>query len=306
MEIVFLGTGSAWCTPEYSCSCAVCNRMNAIGEQRTRTSILIRDEEHILIDCGPDLRLQMKANDVTRPDAVLITHEHGDHYLGLDDLLVFRRSVPVDQWSPIPVYATEKAWETIDLRFGYLVGTLIDRRIAVPEVPLQDLKATITPFKTYHGPSASGSVGYVYETESCGSKFKIVYTSDFMRMDSEPACLTEPDILIMQANWLNEPEFNRPNHMSFQSAMAYIRRWKPKKGTYLVHISDMDCIPGDPGNSFMKKIPPLSPLKNPVTGEAYSIPLCHEEWQELLNRICDHCELPQPIFPAGDGLKVLC
>ncbi len=63
----------------------------------------------ILVDCGPDIRVQMKAVGCRRPDAILITHEHGDHYLGMDDLLVLRRSMPVDEWAPIPVYATEQA-----------------------------------------------------------------------------------------------------------------------------------------------------------------------------------------------------
>ncbi|MBI5249418.1 MAG: MBL fold metallo-hydrolase [Desulfomonile tiedjei] len=306
MEIVFLGTGSAWCTPEYSCDCAICAKMNQMGEERTRTSILIKGEESILVDCGPDLRIQMKANRFKRPDAVLITHEHGDHYLGMDDLLVFRRSTPVDKWNPIPVYATEEAWKAIEIRFGYLLGTLIEKRIASPGARLEGLHAKITPFKTFHGPSAPGSVGYVYEADASGADFKLVYTSDFMRIEDEPSILMEPDILIIQANWLNEPEFNRPHHMSFQSAMQYIRTWKPRKATYLVHISDMDHVPGDPGNNFMKKIPPESPLHEPGSGEPYPIPRCHDEWQKVVDRISAQYELPYPIFPARDGLKVVC
>ena len=306
MQIVFLGTGSAWCTPEYSCGCAICKKMSELGEERTRTSVLIEGEETILIDCGPDLRLQMKANRMNRPDAILITHEHGDHYLGMDDLLVFRRSVPVAEWNPIPVYATEQAWKTIEMRFGYLLGTLIEKRIAVPGECLQGLQARITPFKTFHGPSASGSVGYVYETNVSGNYFKLVYTSDFMNVEEELPLLKEPDILIIQANWLNEPEFNRPHHMSFQSGMSYIKKWMPRKATYLVHVSDMDYVPGDPGNGFMKKIPPASPLKDPASGEPYPIPRCHDEWQQLVNIVATDYELPMPIFVARDDMKVIC
>jgi len=81
----------------------------------------------------------MVRNKVARPDAVLITHEHADHFLGLDDLLAFRRAVPPDSWQPIPVYATGQAWQSIEQRFGYLLGTLLEKREAVPGDPLPGL-----------------------------------------------------------------------------------------------------------------------------------------------------------------------
>ena len=82
MELVFLGTGSAWGLPEYSCACVTCKEMLKQGESRTRTSFVITGLETILVDCGPDLRFQMWNCGLQRPDFVLITHEHGDHYLG--------------------------------------------------------------------------------------------------------------------------------------------------------------------------------------------------------------------------------
>ncbi len=212
MEILFLGTGSAWAVPEHSCACAICSRMLAEGEERTRTSFLVRGSESILMDCGPDWRIQMKANQLERPDVILITHEHADHFLGLDDLLAFRRSLPADSWSPIPVYATEQTWKAIEVRFGYLLGSLIEKRYAVPDIPLDGIKTRVTPFKTYHGPTAAGSVGYVLKDQVSGQNFKIVYTSDFSRLDAEPSILMNPDVLIIQSHWLNEPRENRPNH----------------------------------------------------------------------------------------------
>ena len=100
MEILFLGTGAAWAVPEHSCACAICSRMLAEGEERTRTSFLVRGSESILMDCGPDWRIQMKTHQLGRPDAILITHEHSDHFLGLDDLLAFRRSMPAKASDP--------------------------------------------------------------------------------------------------------------------------------------------------------------------------------------------------------------
>jgi phosphoribosyl 1,2-cyclic phosphate phosphodiesterase len=291
MEILFLGTGSAWAVPEHSCACAICTRMLAEGEERTRTSFLVRGSEIILVDCGPDWRIQMKANQLERPDVILITHEHADHFLGLDDLLAFRRSVPADAWSPIPVYATEQTWKAIEVRFGYLLGSLIEKRYAVPDIPLDGIKTRVTPFKTYHGPTAAGSVGYVLNDQVLGQNFKIVYTSDFSRLDAEPSIL------------MNEPRDNRPNLMSFQRAMDYIRKWRPRRGTYLVHISDAEQVPGDPCNTFLKKREPLAPLEEPGSGIRYPIPTCQVEWQDVVDRICRDHGVPGPVVAAYDGLR---
>ena len=132
MKITFLGTGAAWRLPEHSCKCEICATMNQEGESRTRTSINIESAEKILVDCGPDIRDQMYECNLEKPDHVLITHEHGDHFLGLDDLLAFKRSMPADEWKPIPVYATEIAWKSIEVRFYYLLGSLIEKRLVTP------------------------------------------------------------------------------------------------------------------------------------------------------------------------------
>ncbi len=303
MEILFLGTGAAWAVPEHSCGCAICSRMLAEGEERTRTSFLVRGSESILVDCGPDWRIQMRTHQLERPDVILITHEHGDHFLGLDDLLAFRRSLPADSWRPIPVYATEQSWKAIEIRFGYLLGSLIEKRYAVPGVQLEGLKTRVTPFKTYHGPTAAGSVGYVLEDQLSGQDFKIIYTSDFSRLEAEPRILMEPDVLIIQSHWLNEPRENRPNHMSFQRAMDYIRKWRPRRETCLVHISDADQVPGDPCNTFLKKVQPLAPLEEPGSGLRYAIPTCRAEWEHVIDKICRDHDVPGPVVPAYDGMR---
>lgn len=306
MEILFLGTGAAWCLPEHSCGCAICQTMESVGEERTRTSFVVKGRETILVDCGPDARIQMRRNNLERPDVIVITHEHGDHYLGLDELLAFRRSVPADSWKPVPVYATEMAWKSMEVRFGYLLGSLIEKRIAFPGMPLEGIETRITPFKTFHGPTAPGSVGYVFENIDGRASTKLVYTSDFMHIEEDLPVLFEPDILVMQSHWLHEPHFNRPYHMSFQRAMEYLTKWRPKTATYLVHISDGDLVEGDPCNNFLKKISPASPLNPPGSENPYPVPKCHAEWQEVINSVCQDHKIPGPVIVAHDGLKVEC
>jgi len=300
MRLTFLGTGSAWRVPEIGCDCVICGEMRRRGETRSRTSLYLEAGEKILIDCGPDIARQWWANGLTGVDAVLITHEHGDHYLGLDELEALRRSTEPAKWRPIPVYATEAAWETIERRFEYLLGKALERRVAQPGKPLAGLKTRIVPFKTFHGPVVRGAVGYAV---TAGRK-KLVYTSDLLHIEEGGKFLREPQVLVIQANWVNEPQVNRPSHLSLQRALTLIQDLQPRSRVFLVHISDSDPVPGDPANVYLKKVPPGDPLRDPRTGEPYPIPTCQEEWQALAIRVFADRGIDVPVQVAWDGLAV--
>ncbi len=303
MELLFLGTGSAWTVPEFGCECKICERMRHLDERRTRSSLFIRGQENILVDCGPDIREHMTRFELPLMDAVLITHEHGDHFLGLDELLSYRRSVPREAWRPIPAFATRETWEAVETRFGYLVGSLLEKKIALPGRRLEGLSSEIVPFKTFHGDIPRGSVGYVVRYGPQQSK-KIVYTSDFDSVQGEDELLSGADVLVIQAHWFNEPERNRPHHMSFQRAIDFIKQWAPIGKTFITHISDGDWVEGDPANSCLKKTPPKDPLKNPRTGTPYPVPRCQAEWDQTLAGIVDDFRLGLPVSAAYDGLSI--
>ena len=91
MEITFLGTGTSVGVPSVGCHCEVCESSDP-KDKRLRSSILIKTKEQsLLIDCGPDLRQQCLREGIESVDAVLITHPHADHIMGLDDLRRFTR-----------------------------------------------------------------------------------------------------------------------------------------------------------------------------------------------------------------------
>jgi len=300
MRLTFLGTGSAWSLPEIGCDCLICQQMHQNKETRLRTSFYLEAREKLLIDCGPDIVRQWWANGLKSLDAVLLTHEHGDHYLGLDELVALRRSTSSHNWRPIPTYATEASWATIELRFGYLLDKTLDKRVVVPGEPLSGLQTRVVPFKTYHGPMAKGAVGYVFE----GGGIRLVYTSDLLRLEEQLDILRHPDVLIIQSHWLNEPEFNRPSLLSLQRALPMIRAWEPREKVFLVHISDADQVPGDPANDYLKKIPPADPLRDPQTGIPYDVPTCQAEWQEVAERAFKDNGIDIPVQVAYDGLTV--
>jgi phosphoribosyl 1,2-cyclic phosphate phosphodiesterase len=163
----------------------------------------------------------------------------------------------------------------------------------------------VVPFKTFHGPFASGSVGYVLTIQGrSGKSIRVVYTSDFVDLSDPPRTLFDPEYLIIQSFWLNEPAKNTPHHMSFQRAVEFIRQIRPKEQTFLVHLGDGDQVAGDPANRMAKKREPLNPLSPPHGTQAYPIPRNQGEWQRLVDLVTDDFRIPFKCTVAYDGLKV--
>ncbi|HBF43200.1 MAG TPA: hypothetical protein DDW42_06135 [Desulfobacteraceae bacterium] len=304
--ITFLGTGAAWGVPEINCDCLICREMRKRGEKRERTSILLSGKTTLLIDCGPDIRAQLSRNSIKKIDGVLITHEHGDHYMGLDELFVYKRNCPKDVYRPIPVHVTAKSWEVIGLRFAYLekMGVIEVKKIETNRWFTQG-DFEVFPFKTDHGSFSKGSVGFAVKCRrELGREVLLVYTSDFIDLPEVPLELIKPDYLIIQSFWLNEPVNNRPHHMSFQRAIHFIEHLKPKKETFLVHIGDADMVAGDPANTYSKKYEPKDPLR-PLAGEnPYPVPLNQKEWQETVDQIMLDRGLSYKVTVAHDDLYI--
>jgi phosphoribosyl 1,2-cyclic phosphate phosphodiesterase len=305
MKLTFLGTGGTWGLPELNCDCMICSDMRQRHEKRERTALLLSGRSNLLIDCGPDIAAQLSRHAVRHLDGVLITHEHGDHYIGLDELFAYKRTSPREGFTPIPVCMSSAAWEIIKLRFGYLeqmevikVYPLIPKRFS----PVAGFE--IFPFKTDHGSFAEGSVGYLIKNTG-GSPFRLIYTSDFMSLPEIPEEIVHPEYLVLQCSRLNEPSKNTPQLMSFQRAMEFITLLKPTREIFLVHIGDGDQVPGDPANTMTKKREPANPLTPPGSSHPYPIPKNQGEWQTVVNQILSDYHLAFKCTVAYDGLTVL-
>ena len=102
--------------PVIGCECEVCTSTDE-RDKRLRTAALLRyGDKRIAIDCGPDFRQQMLRSQTRRLDAILLTHEHNDHIIGLDDVRPFNFQNRTD----MPVYCTPRVQQSLLQRFAYV------------------------------------------------------------------------------------------------------------------------------------------------------------------------------------------
>jgi phosphoribosyl 1,2-cyclic phosphate phosphodiesterase len=115
MKIRILGCGTSTGVPKIGNAWGQCDP-NEPRNARLRTSILVESAgERMLVDCGPDLRQQLLASEVGTLDGVILTHTHGDHCHGLDEL----RPVAQAIGGPVPLYARSQDLAELRQRFGY-------------------------------------------------------------------------------------------------------------------------------------------------------------------------------------------
>jgi phosphoribosyl 1,2-cyclic phosphate phosphodiesterase len=113
----FLGTGTSHGVPMIGCRCETCRSADP-RDKRTRPSIAIElaGGAVLLVDTTPDLRAQALALDLGRVDAILFTHCHADHVMGLDEVRRFN----VLQGAAIPCYGDERTIREIRRTFTYI------------------------------------------------------------------------------------------------------------------------------------------------------------------------------------------
>jgi len=115
--LIVLGSGTSVGVPTIGCDCKVCHSADP-RDRRLRPSVALRwaDGGTVVIDTGPDFRQQALTHSITRLEAVLFTHSHADHILGLDDL----RPINFHQKGPIPIFASEHTLAVIRRVFSYV------------------------------------------------------------------------------------------------------------------------------------------------------------------------------------------
>lgn len=226
MKLKFLGTGTSQGVPVIGCRCRACTSENP-KDRRFRASVMVtNDDQKILVDCGPDFRQQMLINEEEKVDAVLITHEHNDHVIGLDDMrpLIFRYG------RDIPIYCSKRVGDEITERFPYAFaevkypGAPSFELFEIENKPFTIGNTEITPIEVSH-----------YKLKIFGYKFKnLVYITDASHISkAEKEKLKNLDCLILNCIRKTEPH---PAHFILPEVIELFHELKPKK-LYLTHLS---------------------------------------------------------------------
>lgn len=225
MRITFLGTGTSTGVPTLTCHCKVC-RSSDSRDKRTRPSLLLEHNgQAIVIDTTPDFRTQALREGLERLDAILFTHSHADHILGLDDVRVYC----FRQQRAIPIYADARCMTSIQHTFKYIFdgdypyGGLAKLDPHLIDGPFDLGSLRIIPVPVLHG-----------KTPILGFRFgQTAYLTDVSAIpESSLASLDGLEILILDS-LRHKPH---PTHLSIEQALGLVDRLKPRR-SYFTHIA---------------------------------------------------------------------
>ena len=240
LTFTILGCGSSMGVPRVALGWGVCDPNNPKNRRR-RCSLLVErsnaqgQRTRVLIDCSPDLRMQLLDTEVDWLDGVLITHEHADHTHGIDDL----RPLFVNRRRRLEVYLDEPTSRAMEARFGYCFATppgseyppiAIEKRLVAGKsvtIDGQGGPIEVMPVLQDHG-----------DITSLGFRFgNVAYSADIKSLPAESiAALRRLDVWIVDA--LRKAP--HPSHFNLDEALEWIARINPKRAILTNLHSDMD------------------------------------------------------------------
>lgn len=225
MRVTLLGTGTSTGVPSIACDCPVCTSDDP-RDRRLRTSALLEwdDGTTVLIDASLDCRQQLLGVGLRRLDALLLTHPHADHVLGLDDLRVFN----FRQRRSLPVHANAETLQQVSRTFWY-VFEATQYEEGKPKLDLHRVEERfsvggheIVPLPIMHG--TLPILGFRFGT--------FAYVTDALVVPDDTVRLMKGlDVLVLNA--LRETP--HPTHQTLEQAVEVIARVGPKQA-YLTHV----------------------------------------------------------------------
>jgi phosphoribosyl 1,2-cyclic phosphate phosphodiesterase len=228
MRVVVLGSGTSQGVPIIGCKCKTCLSDNQ-KDKRLRVSVHITTDNglKLLIDTSPDFRQQMLVNKITDIDAILYTHSHIDHIMGLDDI----RQINQLHRKKVDVYGNQDTVNYIKKSFSYIFDPNTYKGGGIPEInmnvielePFKVKDETIIPIEYLHGPTIVwgfriGDFAYLTDCSSIPEK-------EFSKMENLK-------VLIIDALRYRP----HPTHLSIDEAVKISQRINADK-TYFTHIT---------------------------------------------------------------------
>jgi len=223
--LTVLGSGTSMGVPTIGCDCAVCHSTDP-HDRRTRPSVLVEyGGRAVLIDTTPDFREQAIRENIRRLDAVLYTHTHADHILGIDDL---RPLSFLHKPNRLPLYAKPEAAQFIRNMFRYIFdanykfGGLPLVEMNPIEGPLELFGSTFEPVTLIHG-----------DADILGFRFgSAAYLTDHSAIpEASLLKLQNLDILFLDALRYKP----HPTHSTVETSLRIVERLKPQRA-FFTHI----------------------------------------------------------------------
>jgi phosphoribosyl 1,2-cyclic phosphate phosphodiesterase len=223
-KLTVLGSGTSVGVPTVGCHCAVCSSTDP-HDKRLRPSILVAYDGHnVVIDTTPDFRTQILRAQVDRLDAIVYTHAHADHIMGLDDVRPFNF-----RQGHIPIYAAVETLDVIRRAFAYVFDEA-PRNTYVPKLDLRALDGSpfdvlgvqFIPVPILHG--NSGIYGFRFGN--------VAYLTDHSAIpETSMELLRGLDVLFLDA-LRHRPH---PTHSTVKQSLETAAALQPKR-TFFTHI----------------------------------------------------------------------
>ncbi len=230
-SLIILGSGTSMGVPTLGCNCRVCTSPDP-RDRRLRPSAAVVWQtstglHHVVIDTGPDFRTQALAHNIQDVDAVLYTHSHADHILGMDDL----RPLSYRNEPKIPLYADDATAAVLETIFAYTFSEDSQYKLRA-RVQLNRLNnsdsvqihgARFQRIPLLHGPMESG--GYRFGNAA--------YLTDMNAIpDASLPLLDGLDVVIIDAL----RERRHPSHANVEEAIDWVGKIGARRA-WFTHMS---------------------------------------------------------------------
>ncbi len=245
LELTFLGTGTSAGIPMIGCDCPICTSADP-RDRRDRSSVVVTyprsqpptcdampDRYTVLVDASPDIRVQAIRHDLKWLDALVLTHAHADHVMGIDDLRRF--NAVMDR--PLDLYAEPSVIRSLEQMFAYIFQphrnvnqSFIAQLLPMPIEPGKPIElggATWLPIRLMHG--RLPIVGF--RVDWAGRS--LAYCTDCSSIPPQTLAQLEGlDVLVLDGL----RERHHPTHMTLDRACAFAEQIAAAQ-TYLTHFA---------------------------------------------------------------------